>query len=204
MKGKKINFDDIKNSPYTSAVALVLVMLLVVAGNIYFIIGILDTKDKIVETRESYKKNLQEIAVLEEMRAQSEKAEAQLEVYKGILPDELGDIYILQEEVVATCRSFGLEVSTIEATQVPAQTQETVFVFNVQGTFANLYNYMAYISELEQMHRFDAVSINKGEGDKYAATISLAILSQNGADGVVSAVIDAATEAVTESATTES
>lgn len=193
MKGKKINFDDIKHSPYTSAVGLGLVMLLVIAIIIYFILGIFQTKDDIVATRESYKKNLQEIAILEELRAQSEKAEAQLEVYKGILPDELGDVYILQEDIIETCKNFGLTVSSIEVTQVPAETQETVFVFNVSGTFENLHSYMAYISELEQMHRFDAVSIIKGEKDKYNATLSLAILSQNGAEGVMSAVIDAAT-----------
>lgn len=192
MKGKKINFDNIKHSPYTSAVGLGLVMLLVVAIIVYFILGIFQTKDDIVVARESYKKNLQEIAILEELRAQSEKAEAQLEVYKGILPDDLGDVYILQEDVINTCKNFGLTVSTIEVTQVPAQTQETIFVFNVSGTFENLYSYMAYISGLEQMHRFDAVSIAKAEGDKYNATLSLAILSQNGAEGVVGAVIDAA------------
>ncbi len=192
MKGKKIDFKDIKNSPYTSAVGLVLVMLLIVAVIVYFILGIFQTKDEIVAVRESYKNNLQEIAVLEELRAQSEKAEAQLEIYKGILPDELGDVYILQEDVVNTCENFGLEVSDIQVTQVPAQTQETTFVFNVQGTFENIHSYMAYISELEQMHRFDAVSITKVDKDKYAATLSLAILSQNGADGVVGAVIDAA------------
>ena len=197
MKGKNINLDDIKNSPYTSAVGLGVVMLLVVAIIVYFILGIFQTKDDIVATRESYKKNLQDIAKLEELRAQSEKAEAQLEVYKGILPDDLGDVYMLQEDVVEACENFGLTVSTIEVTQVPAQTQETVFVFNVSGTFENLYEYMAYISELEQIHRFDAVAITKADKDKYNATISLAILSQNGADGVVSAVID---EAVAESA----
>ncbi len=192
MKGKKIDLKDIKNSPYTSAVALVLVMLLVIAIIVYFIIGIFQTKDEIVAVRESYQKNLQEIAVLEELRAQSQKAEAQLEVYKGILPDELGDVFVLQEKVVETCENFGLEVLAIEVTQVPAQTQETTFVFNVQGTFENIHSYMAYISGLEQMHRFDAASITKSEEDKYVATLSLTILSQNGADGVVGAVIDAA------------
>lgn len=191
MKGKKINLEDIKNSPYTSAVALILVMLLIVAAIAYLIVGIFNTKDEIVAVRESYKKNLQEIAILEELRAQSEKAEAQLEVYKGILPDGLGDVYILQEEVINTCENFGLEVTDIEVTQAPAQTQETTFVFNVSGTFENIHSYMAHISSLEQMHRFDAVSLTKADNDKYAATISLAILSQNGADGVVSAVVNA-------------
>ena len=194
MKGKKINLDDIKNSPYTSAVALVLVMLLIVAAITYCIIGIFDTKDKIVEVRESYKKNLQEILILEELRAQSEKAEAQLEVYKGILPDELGDIYILQEDVIEICENFGLEVKDISVTQIPAQTNETTFVFNVYGNFENIYNYMKYISELEQMHRFDAVSLTKADNDKYAATLSLTILSQNGAEGILVAVDGAATK----------
>lgn len=192
MKNKQINFNDIKNSPYTSAVALVLVMLLIVAANVYFILGIFQTKEDIVAVRESAKKNLQEIAVLRELRAQSEKAEAQLEVYKGILPDELGDVFILQEEVVETCESFGLEVTNVEFTQIPAQTQETTFIVNVTGTFENVHSYMAHVSKLEQMHRFDAVTITKVEDDKYTANLSLAILSQNGADGVVSAVIDEA------------
>ena len=191
MKGKKINLDDIKNSPYTSAVALVLVMLLIVAAIAYFIVGFFNTKDEIVAVRESYKKNLQEIAILEELRSQSKKAEAQLEVYKGILPDGLGDVYILQEDVIKTCENFGLEVTDIEVTQTPAQTQETTFVFNVSGTFENIHSYMSYISSLEQMHRFDAVSLTKTDKNKYAATISLAILSQNGAEGVVGAAVTA-------------
>ena len=191
MKGKEIKFEDIKNSPYTSAVALVLVMLLIVAAIAYFIVGIFNTKDEIVAVRESYKKNLQEIAILEELRSQSKKAEAQLEVYKGILPDGLGDVYILQEDVIKTCENFGLEVTDIEVTQTPAQTQETTFVFNVSGTFENIHSYMSYISSLEQMHRFDAVSLTKTDKNKYAATISLAILSQNGAEGVVGAAVTA-------------
>ena len=136
---------------------------------------------------------MQEIAILEELRSQSEKAEAQLEVYKGILPDDLGDVYILQEDVVNTCKNFGLDVSSIEVTQIPAQTQETTFVFNVSGTFENIHSYMQYISQLEQMHRFDAVSLVTSGNNKYEATLSLTILSQNGAEGVLGAVVDAAT-----------
>lgn len=190
MKGKNIDLKELKNSPYTIAVVLVLVILLVIAGISYLIYDIVQTKNEIVEVRASYQQNLKEIAVLEELRAQSEKAEQQLEVYKGILPDELGDIYLLQEDVVTTCENFGLKVSEIQVTQVPAQTQETIFVFNVEGTFENIHSYMAYISTLEQIHRFDAVSLIKND-DKYAATISLAILSQNGADGVVVAAATA-------------
>ena len=194
MKGKEIKFEDIKNSPYTSAVILALIILLVIAGIAFLIYDIVQTKQEIVEVRASYQENLKEIAILEELRAQSKKAEQQLEVYKGILPDELGDVYMLQEDVVATCKNFGLELSAIEVTQVPAQTQETVFVFNASGTFENIHSYMSYISTLEQIHRFDAISLVKS-GDKYEATISLAILSQNGATGVISAVVDGETAA---------
>ena len=192
MKGKKIDINEIKNSPYLSAVALGLVIVLVIGVIVYFVMGIFQTKDEIVATRESYKQNLAEIAVLEELRAQSEKAEAQLEIYKGILPDDLGDVYILQEDVIKTCKNFGLTVSTIEVTQAPAQTQETTFVFNVQGTFKNIHSYLAYITSLEQIHRFDAISLTQAEGDNYAATISLSLLSQNGAEGVLGAVVDEA------------
>ena len=189
MKGKKIDINEIKNSPYLPAVALFLVMVLVVGVIVYFVMGIFETKDQIVATKAEYKQNLQEIAILEELRAQSEKAEAQLEIYKGILPDGLGDVYVLQEEVIKTCQNFGLKVTSIEVTQVPAQTQETTFVFNVQGTFSNIYSYLAHISSLEQMHRFDAFSLVKGDDNSYTATITLAILSQNGADGVLIAPV---------------
>ncbi len=195
MKGKNIDLKDIKNSPYVTAIILVLIILLVIGGIAFLIYDIIQTKNEIVEVRASYQENLKEIAILEELRAQSEKAEQQLEVYKGILPDGLGDVYLLQEEVVATCENFGLELSAIEVTQVPQQTQETVFVFNAKGTFENIHSYMSYISTLEQIHRFDAISLVKSEKDVYEATISLAILSQNGAEGVISAVIDTETAA---------
>lgn len=194
MKNKNIDLKDLKNSPYTTAVILALVIILVIAAVAYLIYDIIQTKNEIVEVRASYQESLKEIAILEELRAQSEKAEAQLEVYKGILPDELGDVYILQEDVIETCENFGLEITTIQVTQVPAQTQETVFVFNVKGTFENIHSYMSYISTLEQIHRFDAVTLVKN-GDGYEATLSLAILSQNGAEGVIGAVVDEKTAA---------
>ncbi len=202
MKGKKIEVKDITNSPYFVAVLLVLVIALVVTGIVFIILDITETKEKIVETREAYQMNLQEIAVLEELRAQSEKAEQQLEIYKGILPDGLGDVYILQEDVIKTCKNFGLEVTSIEVTQVPAQTQETTFVFNVKGSFSGIYEYMKYVSNLEQVHRIDSFSLAEGEKNEggYVATISLAVLSQNGADGIVGAVVDEAVNAVTEAA----
>lgn len=194
MKGKKIDLQAIKSSPYTTAVILGLIIALVIAAIAFLVSDIIKTKEEIVQVRISYQENLKEIAILEELRAQSEKAEQQLEIYKGILPDDLGDVYILQEDVIATCNNFGLELSTIEVAQVPAQTQETTFVFNAKGTFENIHSYMSYISTLEQIHRFDAISLVKS-GDMYEATISLTILSQNGAEGVLGAVIDAQTAA---------
>ncbi len=191
IKDIKIDFKDIKNSPYVSAVALVLVILLVIAAIGFLIYDITQTKVDIVNVRASYEKNLQEIAVLEELRAQSEKAERQLQIYKGILPDDLGDVYILQEDYIAICQNFGLEVKDVQVTQIPAQTQETTFVFNVKGSFKNIHSYMSYMSTLEQIHRFDTINLKKSDG-AYEATITLAVLSTNGAEGIVSAVVDGA------------
>ena len=84
-------------------------------------------KASIVETRLQYQENVRQIAILEELRAQSEKAEEQLEKYKGILPDGLGDVYVLEEDVVATCKNFGLTVKSVQVNQVSAETQETSF-----------------------------------------------------------------------------
>jgi len=190
-KDININLKDIKNSPYAVAVILVLVILLVIAAISFLIYDIVQTKKEIVQVRASYEENLKEIAVLEELRAQSEKAERQLEIYKGILPDDLGDVYILQEKQIAICENFGLEVVNVEITQVPALTQETMFVFNVKGTFENIHSYMSYISTLEQIHRFDSITMTKSD-DTYEAVITLAILSTNGAEGIISAAVDQA------------
>lgn len=194
MKGKKIDIKDIKNSPYTTAIVLVFIIVLVIGMIVFFTMNIIQTKNEIVLVREAYNKNLKEISVLEELRAQSEKAEAQLEIYKGILPDDLGDVYMLQEDVVATCKNFGLEITSVNVTQVASQTQETVFALSVKGSFENIHSYMSYISGLTQVHRFDSVSLIKESNDVYSANISLAILSQNGAEGVISAAVDAQAE----------
>lgn len=187
LKGKKIDTKEITNSPYFVTGLLVLVILLVIGGIVFFMLDINNIKASIVETRLQYQENLREIAVLEELRAQSEKAEEQLEKYKGILPDGLGDIYILEEDVVATCKNFGLNVKSVQVNQIPAETQETSFSISVEGSFRNIYSYMTYMSSLEQMHRFDAISLSRvsNDGSVYAANIVLVVLSQNGADGLV-------------------
>lgn len=187
MKGKKINTKEITNSPYFITGLLVLVILLVIGGIVFFMIDINNIKASIVETRLQYQENVREIAILEELRAQSEKAEAQLEMYKGILPDALGDVYMLEEDVVATCKNFGLTVKSVQVNQVSAETQETSFNLSVDGSFQNIHSYMAYMSGLEQMHRFDSISLSRvnDDGSLYTANITLVVLSQNGADGIV-------------------
>ncbi len=202
MKNKQINIQDIKNSPYFVATLLFLVIALVVAGIAYFIIGIGETKQQIVDTRAAYEENVKALAYLEEIRAQNEKIEEQIEMYEGILPDDLGDVYVLQENVIKTCKNFSLDVTGVEVVQVPAQTQETTFTLTVEGSFKNIYEYMNYISNLEQIHRFDSVSLKRSSENSalYSVTLTLAVLSRDGADGVVSAVVDNVEAAVTEKA----
>ena len=187
MKGKKIDTKEITNSPYFITGVLVFVILLVIGGIVFFMIDINNIKTQIVETRLQYQENIREIAILEELRAQSEKAEEQLEMYKGILPDGLGDIYVLEEDVVATCENFGLTVKSVQVNQILSETQETTFELAVEGTFFNIHSYMAYMSGLEQMHRFDSVSLSRNSSDTslYVANIKLVVLSQNGAEGIV-------------------
>lgn len=200
MKGKKIDLKDITNSPYFIAGLLVVVIVLVIVSIVFFANGITQTKDQIVEARKQYETNIREIAILEELRAQSKKAEQTLEEYKGILPDDLGDVYVLQENVISTCSSFGLKITSIEVTQSAAQTQETAFVFNAEGTFRQIYDYMNYMSNLKQIHRIDGISLTRrpDKSGMYMVTINLAILSQNGAQGIVGAVVDQAVAKVTE------
>ncbi len=187
MKGKKINTKDIANSPYFVTGLLVFVILLVIAGIVFFMIDIDNIKNNIVDARAQYQENLREIAVLEELRAQSEKAEEQLEMYKGILPDDLGDIYMLEEEIVKTCQNFGLTVKSAQVNQTMAETQETSFTLSVEGSFEAIHSYMTYMTELEQMHRFDALSVSRitDDGKTYLANLTLVVLSQNGAEGLV-------------------
>ena len=187
MKGKKIDTKEITTSPYFITGVLVFVILLVIGGIVFFMIDINNIKTQIVETRLQYQENIREIAILEELRAQSEKAEEQLEMYKGILPDGLGDIYVLEEDVVATCENFGLTVKSVQVNQILSETQETTFELAVEGTFFNIHSYMAYMSGLEQMHRFDSVSLSRNSADTslYVANIKLVVLSQNGAEGIV-------------------
>ena len=137
---KDIKFEDLKESPAFILGCYVFVALVVIgliAFSIYSIIGI---KADLVTTRQSYQTHLQEIATLEELRAQSQKAEEQLSAYKEVLPDSLGDIYLHAEGTEQLCKNFGLKiVSFQDPVEEAADTKETKFTMSVEGSFENIY-----------------------------------------------------------------
>lgn len=189
MKNKKIDAKDITSSPYFVAALMFIANALAVLALVFFVLEINDTKAELVSVRQAYNDNVKEYAALEELKARSEAAEKQLEECKGILPDSLGDVYILQEDVLAKCEGFGLDVLSIDFTTVTNETQEVVFTVNASGTFTQIYNMMNYYSNLEQQHRFDSISLTKDPStDIYSATFALAILSEQGVEGVEASV----------------
>ena len=185
----EISFSELKESPYFILTCYVLVILLVMGGIGFGIFTIFNTKADLVATRESYQSHLQEIATLEELRAQSQKAEEQLSVYKEVLPDSLGDVYILSENVDKLCENFGL---TIVEFQTPVEessdTKETVLNLSVEGSFTNIVLFMQYLSTLRQIHRIDAVSLSADDNSLYTAKMTIVHLSQDGATGIVQPV----------------
>ncbi len=193
MKNKNIELKDITSSPYFVAVMMLLLIGLCVAALVFFVMDIQQTKKDIQDARILYEENVKEFAVLEELKAKSEAAEKQLEECKGILPDSLGDVYLLQEEVVAKCKNFGLAVTTIDYVVTTNETQEVAFTISATGSFTNIYNYMNYYSNLEQQHRFDSIVLNKDTSTgNYNAVLTLAILSENGAEGSLAVSSDTA------------
>lgn len=182
----EITFSELKESPYFILTCYVLVILLVMGGIGFGIFTIFNTKADLVATRESYQSHLQEIATLEELRAQSQKAEEQLSVYKEVLPDSLGDVYILSENVEKVCENFGL---TIVEFQTPVEetsdTKETILNLSVEGSFTNIVLFMQYVSTLRQIHRIDAVSLSADDNSLYTAKMTIVQLSQDGATGIV-------------------
>ena len=182
----EITFSELKESPYFILTCYILVILLVMGGIGFGIFTIFNTKADLVATRESYQSHLQEIATLEELRAQSQKAEEQLSVYKEVLPDSLGDVYILSENVEKVCENFGL---TIVEFQTPVEetsdTKETILNLSVEGSFTNIVLFMQYVSTLRQIHRIDAVSLSADDNSLYTAKMTIVQLSQDGATGIV-------------------
>jgi Tfp pilus assembly protein PilO len=186
---KEISFSELKESPYFALTCFILVILLVIGGLGFGIYTIFDIKAELVATRESYQTHLQEIATLEELRAQSQKAEEQLSAYKEVLPDSLGDVYILSENVEKICENFGLKIVEFQApTEETSDTKETILNMSVEGTFTNIVLFMQYVSTLRQIHRVDAISLSADDNSVYTAKMTIVHLSQDGATGVAEAV----------------
>ena len=168
---KDISFNELKESPYFVLTCYILVILLVLGGIGFGIFTIFDTKAELVSTRESYATHLQEIATLEELRAQSQKAEEQLSVYKEVLPDNLGDVYILSENVEKVCENFGLKIVEFQApVEETSDTKETILNLSVEGSFSNIVLFMQYVSTLRQIHRIDAISLTADDTSLYTAS----------------------------------
>lgn len=186
MKNKNIELKDITSSPYFVAVLMVLLIGLCIAALVFFVLDIQETKNEIKDARALYEANVKEYAVLEQLKAKSEVAEKQLEECKGILPDSLGDVYLLQEGVVEKCQAFGLSLTSIDHVITANETSEVVFTITANGSFSNIYNFMNYYTNLEQQHRFDSVILKKdGANGEYTTVLTLAILSETGAEGSV-------------------
>ena len=185
---KDIKFEDLKESPSFILGCFIFVALVVIgliAFSIYSIIGI---KADLVTTRQSYQTHLQEIATLEELRAQSQKAEEQLSAYKEVLPDSLGDIYLHAEGTEELCRNFGLKiVSFQDPVEEAADTKETKFSMSVEGSFENIVLFMQYVSTLRQIHRIDSINLKTTGAGVYTADLTIVILSQDGSTGLVGA-----------------
>lgn len=189
MKNKKIDMKDVTSSPYFVAVLMFILIVLAILALVFFVMDINSTKKALVDARIAYEENVKEYAALEELKAKSEAAEKQLEECKGILPDSLGDAYILQEDVLAKCEGFGIDVTSVDFITASNETQEIIFTISGTGSFINFYDFMNYYSNLEQQHRFDSISLTKDQANGiYTATFTLAILSEGGVEGVVAAL----------------
>ncbi len=187
MKNKNIDLKDLKNSPYFTAAVLVIVILLLIGGIVYFTLGIGDIKKDIVSAKESYVLNLKEVETLEKLRDASKKAEEQLKVFEGILPDSLGDGYLLEEEMVKGMQNFGLTVNSSSISQAQSTTMETSFAVNVTGTFANIHSYMNYIAGQKQIQRLDKCTLTSNNDGTYTADLVVTVLSEGGATNVAAA-----------------
>ena len=183
---KDIKFEDLKENP-AFILGCFIFAIVVVSGIIAFLIyTILGVKADLVETRQSYQTHLQEIATLEELRAQSQKAEEQLSAYKEVLPDSLGDIYLHAEGTEQLCNNFGLKlISFQDPVEESSDTKETIFKLNVEGSFENIAMFMQYVSTLRQIHRIDSISLKSTGAGVYTADLTIAILSQDGSTGLV-------------------
>ena len=79
---KDIKFDDLKENPAFVLGCFIFAIVAVIGLIAFLIYTILGVKTDLVETHESFQTHLHEVATLEELRAQSQKAEEQLSAYK--------------------------------------------------------------------------------------------------------------------------
>lgn len=194
MKNKKIEVKDITSNPFFVIGIMSFVCVLILAIMVTLVMDINTTKQDILDARKLYEENVREVALLEELKVKSEAAEEQLEACKNILPDSLGDVFILQEDVLEKCKLFGLNVLSIEQTVATNETHEVVFTITATTSYQNLYDVMNYYTNLEQVHRFDSLSLARNADGSYNATFSLAFLAEQGAEGAVQAVVDEAVQ----------
>lgn len=194
MKGKKIEIKDITSNPYFVIGIMILVCVLITVAMVFIIIDVDKTKDEIIDARKMYEQNVKEVALLEELKVKSEAAQEQLEACNNILPESLGDVFLLQENVLEKCKLFGLSVSTIDQTVAVNETQEIVFTISATASFSDIYDFMNYYSNLEQVHRFDSITLARNVDGTYSVTLSLVFLAEQGADGAVQAVVDEAVQ----------
>ncbi len=199
MKGKNIEIKDITSSPLFVIGLLVLICVLVAVGIVLVSVNISETKQDIVDARALLEDNIKQVALLEELKVKSKAAEEQLEACQNILPDDLGDAYILQQNVIEKCTQFGLTVNSISQSAAVNETQEVVFNIGVTAPYDNIYNYLNYYTNLEQVHRFDSLTLAR-EGDEYSATFTLVFLTEGGAGDSAAIAVGEAIAEVSEAA----
>ncbi len=194
MKGKKIELKDITSSPFFVIGLMSFVCVLITALIVFLVMDINTTKKEIVDARALYEENVKEVALLEELKIKSEAAKEQLEECKNILPDNLGDVFVLQENVLEKCKLFGLDVKNISQSIASNETQEVVFTVEATASYQNIYDLMNYYTNLEQVHRFDSLMLSRNSDGEYTTTFTLAFLAEQGAEGAVQAVVDEAVQ----------
>lgn len=194
MKGKKIEVKDITSNPFFVIGIMIFVCVLITVAMVFIIMDVDKTKDEIIDARKMYEQNVKEVALLEELKVKSEAAQEQLEACNSILPESLGDVFILQEDVLEKCKLFGLNVATIDQTVAVNETQEIIFTISATASFSDIYDFMNYYSNLEQVHRFDSITLARSADGTYNVTLSLVFLAEQGADGAVQAVVDQAVQ----------
>lgn len=197
MKGKKIEMKDITSNPFFVIGLMGLVCVLITVAVVFIMLDIDNTKKEIQDARVVYEENVREVALLEELKIKSEAAQEKLDACNNILPEKLGDVYVLEEKVLEKCKLFGLDVMTIGHVVAVNETQEVVFTISATASYQAIYDYMNYYSNLEQVHRFDSISLTRNADGTYSVTFALAFLSEQGAEGAVQAAVgDAVQEAV--------